>query len=155
VTSPLTFRVSTRISGRRRTVTVTVYDDVDQLRAAGRAYVRRHRTNQDDHFARALGITHTSETISFDGEGAPRRRGTAAGIVRLARPHLGTSVVVHEAVHAACGIYRQDHQAGHGHAEDDMDNEEVLAHLVGDLTRRIVDRLYHYGAYARPEEKSP
>lgn len=153
MTAPLSFQVSTRVSGRRRTVTVKVYEDLEHLRTAARLYTRRAGVHQEDEFVDAVGVTHTSQRV-YVGPDGKQKRGEAAAIIRLWHERLGTSVVVHEAVHAALGIYEQDRLAEHGTVHDGMDNEEILAYLIGDLTRRIVDRLYHYGAYTTPEGKT-
>ncbi|SCD43869.1 hypothetical protein GA0115253_1004713 [Streptomyces sp. Termitarium-T10T-6] len=126
------FRVSTRAAGPLRRVTVQVYEDLAELREAATRYVDA----EPHHFAEALGVCHAYT----DG-------GTTAALIRLWRHRLGTSVVVHEVTHAAMGIYRTDWQPDHGHPNDDLDNEEVLAYLVGNLTSRIVDRLHHHGMY--------
>jgi hypothetical protein len=141
------FTVSTRWSGRRRTVRVVVYDDIADLRRA--AVRHRHRVEgvlEPDHFAEALAVAHSYEWVRGDDDGEVRT--PIAGTIRYWRQRLGTSVVVHEVVHIAVGIYRQDWAPEHGAVDDDIGNEEVFCHLVDDLTRRIVDRLYARGFYA-------
>ena len=75
------------------------------------------------------------------------RLGPSAAHIRMVRGHLGTSVVTHEVAHAALGIYRQDCLARRGSVHDDMEQEETVCYLVGDLAARIVNRLYAYGCY--------
>lgn len=148
MTSWRQFQVSTRMSGRRRTVRVKVYDDLGQLRRDATSHDRRVGLDvQTGHFDEALAVAHTFETFRFDADG-DERPGEAAGLIRYWSKRLGTSVVVHEVVHVASGIYRQDWQPEHGPVHDGIDNEEALCHLVGDLTRRVVDRLYKLGYYA-------
>lgn len=127
------FRVSTRAAGTPRGVAVKVYTDVHDLRAAARRYIGAEL----HHFNEALGVCH-----------AYTEPGPTMALIRLWRQRLGTSVVVHEVTHAAMGIYRQDWQPEHGAPHEDLENEEVLCYLVGNLTSRIVDRLHHYGMYA-------
>jgi hypothetical protein len=145
---PLTFRVTTRHSGRKRAVTVKVYDTVEELRAAAEAFTRRRGAEQTGEFDRAWGVTHSFDSVMFNEQGEVERQGEAAALIRLWRQRLGTSVVTHEVCHAASGIYRSDCHDEHGPVHDDMDNEEIYCYLVGDLTARIVNRLYHYGMYA-------
>lgn len=140
--------VSTRVSGRKRTVRVLVYDTLADLRAAADRH-RRLVEGEDEpgYFSHALAVAHSFETYRFAEDGT-EVRGAPAGIIRYWRGRLGTSVVVHEAVHIAAGIYRQDWAPEHGPVDEDMDNEEILCHLVDDLARRIVDRLHAHGFYA-------
>jgi hypothetical protein len=142
--------VSTRVTGCKRTVRVLVYDSLDELRTDADRH-RRTVEGRDEpgYFGEALAVAHSFETFRYADDGS-EVRGTAAGMIRYWRGRLGTSVVVHEVVHIASGIYRQDWQPGYGAAHEDMENEEVLCHLVGDLTRRIVDRLHARGFYALP-----
>ncbi len=142
-----TFRVSTRFSGRRRTVTVKVYDDLEAMRAAAAAYARRTGNSEAGNFGDAHGITHAFQTLSIGPDGEVTDQGQAAALIRLWRQRLGTGVVTHEAAHAAAAIYEQDWLAEHGSIHDGIDNEEVYCYLLGDLASRIVKRLYHYGMY--------
>lgn len=127
------FRVSTHASGTLRRVSVQVYEDVEELRAAATRYIGAEPL----YFAESLGVCH-----------AYREAGTTAALIRLWRQRLGTSIIVHEVTHAAMGIYRMDWLPEHGDLEADLENEEALCYLVGNLTARIVDRLHHYGMYA-------
>lgn len=127
------FRVSTRAAGALRLVAVQVYEDLAGLREAATRYVGA----DPEHFTEALGVCH-----------AYAEPGPTAALIRLWSQRLGTSVVVHEITHAAMGIYRQDWQPEHGAPHEDLENEEVLCYLIGDLTSRVVDRLHHYGMYS-------
>ena len=142
-----TFRVSTRKSGQRRFVTVTVYDEIDDLRRAAKRHSRRTGTYRDGEFEQALGVTHSFQSVLIDGDGLELRQGPTAAHIRLWRGRLGTSVVTHEVCHAVSGIYQQDCLEELGSVHENMDNEEVFCYLLGDLSARIVDRLYRYGYY--------
>lgn len=144
----VTFRVSVRRSGRRRFVRVTVYDTVQELRLAADRYCKRVGTYVPGEFDQAHGITHSSWSIFFgpDGEEASKDFAAAAHI-RLHRGALGTGVVTHEVAHAALAIYRQDCLEERGSVHDDMDQEEVVCYLIGDLSARIVNCLYRYKFY--------
>jgi hypothetical protein len=126
------FRVTTRAAGSRRGLAVQVYEDLADLRDAATRYIGA----DPSHFAEALGVCH-----------AYREPGPTAALIRLWRHRLDTSVVVHEITHAAMGIYRMDWLPKYGAPEDDMENEETLCYLVGELTRGVVDRLHEYGMY--------
>ncbi|MET9517402.1 hypothetical protein [Streptomyces sp. NPDC002994] len=115
---------------------VQVYEDLVELRSAA----TRHIAAEPGYFAEALGVCH-----------AYTSPGPTMALIRLWRQRLGTSVIVHEVTHAAMGIYRMDWLPEHGGPEDALENEEVLCYLVGDLTRRVVDRLHHYGMYKEQE----
>jgi len=143
-----TFRVTTRYSGRKRAVKVKVYDELSALRRAADAWTFRHGLEQPGHFGSAMGVCHAFDSVFVPDDGGEEIRGEAAALIRLWRGALGTGVVVHEVTHAASAIYQQDWEPDHGAVSDGMDNEEVLCYLVGDLTRRIVDRLYHYDMYS-------
>lgn len=142
------FRVTTRHSGRRRAVTVKVYDDLEAMRAAADAYARRTGTSPPGQFGDAHGVTHAFQVMTIGPEGEVTNQSELAAIVRLWRQRLGTGVVTHEAAHAAAAIYEQDWLPEHGAMHDGIDNEEVYCYLLGDLASRIVKRLYHYGMYA-------
>lgn len=47
MTDSITFRVRARVSGRRRTVAVKVYDDVNQLRLNGNGDEKQSEKNND------------------------------------------------------------------------------------------------------------
>lgn len=142
------FRITTRYSGRKRAITVKVYDDLAAMRTAAHAFTTRAGYGQPGEFDTAAGVTHTFESVFIGADGEEEKRGAAAALIRLWRGHLGSSVICHEAAHAASAIYRQDWEREHGPVHRDMDNEEVHCYLIGDITRRIVDRLYHYDCYA-------
>src|SRR5690606_15381779 len=141
------FMVSTRHSGRRRFVRVTVYDEVEDMRVAASLDTKRTGTYREGHFDDAHGVTHSFRGIRIDSSGRGVGRGPTAANIRLHRRALGTSVVTHEVCHAAITIYEQDCEREQGSIHDEMDAEEVLCYLVGDLAARIVSRLYVYGYY--------
>lgn len=126
---------------------VTVYDTVEELRRAADRYTRAVGTYTDGEFDRAYGVTHSFLSIFYDADGELERLGPSAAHIRLFRGGLGTGVVTHEITHAALGIYRQDCLERRGSVHDDMEQEETVCYLVGDLAARIVNRLYAYGCY--------
>lgn len=120
---------------------VIVYDDLDDLRDAA----QRFTDQAPGYFADAFGVTQSYRPWLEDPPDSTD--GPAAGIVRYWRGALGTSVLVHEVTHIACAIYRRDHRPEHGTVDEGMDNEEILAYLVGNLSRSIVNQLYKRGYY--------
>lgn len=141
----LNFQVSTRQSGRRRVVRVKVYDDLERL--------RRDANRYDSSVSITIAPTgRYTGTWASDALAVAHSRAEPdspyAGMIRLWRGRLGTSVVVHEVAHIASGLYRLDHEGEHGPVHANIDNEEVLCYLIGDLTALIVDKLYDYGCYA-------
>lgn len=120
---------------------VIIYDEVEALRESAQKF----SSQEPGHFDEAFGVTQSYQPWLDDPPGSTD--GPAAGIIRLWREALGTSVVVHEITHIACAIYRRDHRPEHGSVDDSMDSEEVLAYLVGNLSRSIVNQLYKRGYY--------
>lgn len=141
------FRVTTRHSGRRRAVTVKVYDELADMQAAAEAYARRTGTSPPGNFGDAHGVTHTFQVMTIGPDGAVEAQPEGAALIRLWRQRLGTGVVTHEVAHAAAAIYEQDWLPAHGPIHDNLANEETFCYLIGDLASRIVKRLYHYGMY--------
>lgn len=142
------FRVSTRHSGVRRIVRVTVYPDVERLRQVAHRYRSPYAYTDPDLFSRALAVTHAVEIYHIGADGSEKRSPVAAHI-RLFEGALGTGVVTHEVTHAALAIYGQDCLEKEGPVHEDLPQEEILCYLVGDLAARIVNKLYEFGYYGK------
>lgn len=126
-----TITVSSRALGPRLHVTVYVYDTVDEMRTAAAKY------NHSDQ-ADTIGVTQARTD----------HKGRACTVlVRLARTHLGTRVVVHELHHAATALYGANLPKGTRLRDVLHHHNEPFAHLYSDLTHRLVDRLYTLGYY--------
>lgn len=69
------------------------------------------------------------------------------GIIRFHRKSLGSEIISHESTHMAWWIYSLDHEFAYGSPSASIDSEEVLCYLVGDITRKIVNKLYKLGYY--------
>lgn len=143
------FRVSTRHSGSRRFVRVSVYSDAESMRKAALRYHQQVGFDQvpQDEYDEAYGVTHIVDVTRIHADGSETRNPTAAHI-RLYDGALGTSVIAHEATHAAMSIYEQD-CLSRGSVHDGMEFEEILAYLVGDLASRIVGKIYEFGYYEK------
>lgn len=123
--------------GERETVTVFVYDDVEQLRADAQAF---------------SGVGHDeSGTLGVTQCWSDEQERAVAVIVRLARGHLGTRVVSHELHHAATALYgahvgdRVSRRAHLNHFN------EPFAHLFSDLMHGLVTKLRRHGYYSEDQ----
>lgn len=132
------FKISTEHSGRKRTIQVCVYDTLEQMRRAGEAYSRKHTAGQTG-FNEAYGLSQIHQREYVFESGAVRKH-PYAGFIRLARGHLQAGLLAHECTHMAIGIYQQDVQR----TIPDMEREEKLCYLVGDLMARLTAKLYEY-----------
>lgn len=126
-----TITVSSRAMGQRLKVTCHVYDTVDEMRQAAQRYNGGDMTD-------VLGVTQ----CRTDEDG---RADTV--LIRLARGHLGTQIIVHEMHHASTALYGScvaDRPSRRLHLSH---FNEGFAHLHSDLVHRLVDRLYALGYY--------
>lgn len=145
------FKVSTRHSGERRFVRVSVYPDAGSMRKAALRHSQRQGYIREDEYSAAHGVTHSIDVLHIGADGSERRSPTAAHI-RVYDGALGTGVLTHEVTHAALAIYGQDCLKGQGPVHEDMPQEEILCYLVGDLTARIVNKLYAFGYYGKGDD---
>lgn len=129
------FQVSTRRSGRKATVQVRVYDDLDRLRREARAW------SGGDDLGDAVGVAQHREVIGTDG--AVREY----FYIRYFTGALGIGVVSHEAAHIAARIHGCHLWPRRRHPGEGIAHEEILCHLVGELTSKIVAKLYAYHLY--------
>lgn len=133
------FRISTRNSGRYRTVWICVYDTVEEMRKAGMRHdTRMGFTVDPGYFDKAYGLTQSFQVVLFDEDGKVAKRRPGAGFIRLFSSELRTGIISHEATHMAVAIYQQDV----ARTIPDMKREERLCYLVGDITSKIVNGLY-------------
>lgn len=66
-----------------------------------------------------------------------------AGVIRLSAENLYPEVIHHELLHASCATYRMNValDLNLGSAYDDMDREEDLAYIHGQLAAGMTDAL--------------
>jgi len=131
-------------------VRVSVYPDVESMRAAALRHSKREGWIREDEYGKAHAVTHTHDVRFIDGKGEETRSPLAAHI-RMYDGALGTGVLTHEVTHAALSIYGQDCLQG-GTVHEDMDREEILCYLVGDLAARIVNKIYEFGYYEKSKD---
>ena len=128
---PRKIRIVSNALGETETVTVLVYDTVEQMR---RAAAKFNDSDQSD----SLAVTQAW----VDGS---HRAGRI--VIRLAPGHLGTEVITHELHHARPAIYG-------AHVGDRISRvahlnhyNEPFAHLFSDMARSLVDQLHKAGYY--------
>lgn len=137
--SSLRFRVATQQTGHLRTVSVVVYDTVEEMRSAA----ARYRGESPAEFENAQALSQPRHTFVIADDGS-ETRGASCGIVRLVRGQ-GAAILAHEMVHMGLAIYRAD--MGRASLRN-MKNEETLAHIVSDLVRGANSKLWKLGVYA-------
>lgn len=135
-----TFQISTRETGRYRSIQVHVYDSVERMRTAGERYRTKYGMGGKGTVSQAHGLTFTHVREYFYPSGATRRH-PDAGHILLYEDGLKIGIISHEATHMAWSIYQQDVQR----TIPDMEREEKLCYLVGDITRQIVNKLLRTG----------
>lgn len=128
---PRLIRVSSRALGHRSRVRVYVYDTLEELRAAAT------RFNGGDH-TNAAGVTQLYSNAD-DTDCLP--------VIRLARTHLGSTVVSHEMHHAAAALYGVTTRRSSRARTHLTHYNEPFAYLFSDLFASLVDRLYRHGYY--------
>lgn len=134
------FQISTRNSGRYRSIQIHIYNSVAELRKAGERYCKLLDMSDDGVVSDAHGLTFGVEKEYVFKSGAVRRY-HAAGHILLYENALRIGIISHEATHMAWSIYQQDVQR----TIPDKHREEKLCYLVGDITRQIVNKLVRTG----------
>jgi len=129
------FQIATRRSGEYRTISVIVYDDLGQMRRDATRWGKLYSANPNGYFDQALGVAHR-------WNGTKR---TSAGIIRLWRGALGAGLIAHEVTHLAIGIYQHDCN------KDlfEIENEEILCHLIGELNAKLCAALWKRKFYEK------
>lgn len=138
------FQISTRWSGRLRIVKVRIYDNIKQMRLDAERFGCNYVSDDPGCFSQALGVAHKWEGGSFTSNGG-FVTDPVVGLIRLYRGEMGSRVITHEVTHLAVWIYHIDCTTRIGDPFENIENEEVMCYLVGDLVGKLVDRLYKYG----------
>jgi hypothetical protein len=141
------FQISTRESGRFRTVQVFVYGSVEELRKAAICYANRNGQESPNYYANAEGVASYMTCGKFQ-ENDPKGTMTKdppAGLIRLWAGALAAGVVMHEILHIAIDIYEDDCFKRLGFpGQENIKAQEVLCYIAASLTGKLVDRLYKY-----------
>lgn len=135
------WRIETDWSGTKRWLWVRLYDCLPALHRSAAQYSRRNGCMNEGigHFNGAVAcVQRVASAHSADD---PEQLDPIwpdsgfAGVVRLERQHLYTSVIYHEIVHAAAIVYRMDVSPviRLGDGLDDLVNEEAFAYIYGEL----------------------
>ena len=128
---PRKIRIVSNALGETETVTVLVYDTVEQMR---RAAAKFNDSDQSD----SLDVTQAW----VDGN---HRAGRI--VIRLAHGHLGTEIITHELHHATTAIYGAHVGDRISRAAHLNHYNEPFAHLFSDMARSLVDQLHKAGYY--------
>ena len=124
-------------------IAIVIHDDLESMRKAA----KRH--SPDQNFDGSLAVYNPQPKkerfIKVDGIWENGKHRSFAGTIRLAKDYVHTEIVTHEAVHAACDIYRRHvHNQVHLGAECNY-REEALAYISGELIANIYKTLYEGG----------
>lgn len=143
------FQISTRHTGQYRRIRVFVYDTIDELKRATRRRDGFYGTVLEPEWYEQMAACTNCITIDQVGPNGDVAASALSITMRLSHDNLRkfpTEIVAHESAHAALYIYRSDFaddSAGEYHAvQRNLDDEEQLCYLVGDITRKVVNKLY-------------
>lgn len=140
------FQVSTRWTGTKRVVKVRVYDDVESLRRDADRWSKQRGGDRDNE--NVHGLCHKFERTRVWEDGSEESDPYVA-YIRLYKDGCRTGLVSHECTHAAVWIYQLGNDMKMDPMVDDIDKEEELCYLVGDLTSKVVNKLYEHGVLPR------
>jgi hypothetical protein len=116
-------------------VQVKVHNNVAALRGAAIKTNKKIR-RQDDDCSDALGVCHRFHMM----------RSPLCAIVRLAPPHIGVGIVVHEMGHAAVWMWEIQNKFS-TKTRLTCANDEWFCWVLGELTRQTINELYEKGVY--------
>lgn len=130
--------------GQRRYIRIVIHDTIGDLQRAANRY-----RPASDGYRNAAGCFHPAPDREryVNGEWVLVTHPNWAGVLRLARGHIATEVVVHEMVHAASAIYRMDVAVRINLGNGCGPREETLAYIIGDITTQAVNVLHDAGAF--------
>jgi hypothetical protein len=129
---------------------VLVYSDLESLRADANKHDQAWGVIQQQKgggegagfYNQTLGITHRFERIK-DGQLYPN-----IGIIRLAKPHIGTEIISHELLHAVAWAYRLKFNHGNlGRKYGSLWREEFFCYMYGGTFRKLNLLLYKKGIW--------
>lgn len=148
------FQISTRHTGERRVIKVMVYDTVEQLKRATRKRDGFYGFVQEPQWYEQMAATTNSLSLVRVGADAADKDEPSKPYItiRLSRDKLHefpTEIITHESTHAALYLYH--HDIGHdvpGREDEiilpDLEKQEILCYLVGEISRKVVNKLYEY-----------
>ena len=138
------FRFKLRRPHAQKFFWVYIYDSVKDLRAD--ATSRAKKLGRKERHHNTLGVVHPYVSKTYNPKTKKWKKHDDIGIIRLAKKHIGGSVIVHETGHAAFWEYRLKRRgelADFG--KECSQKEEELLHMHDQYFRRISILLYRYG----------
>lgn len=137
------FQISTKHTGPKRVIKVMVYESRARLQRAARKRDGFYRdVSERSWYDKTAALTNCLSLAEIKPDGTV----VAAKpyiTIRLAQDALGerpTEIIAHEATHAAVYLYQHDVQK----TIPNLEKEEILCYLVGDITRKVVNKLYEH-----------
>lgn len=136
------FQVSTKHTGQKRVIKVMIYETIEQLRRACRKRDGFYGVVQEPAwYEQMAATTNCIQAVQVDGDSDPAEDDWRTYItMRLSRDHMNgaTEIIAHEATHAAIYLFNHDVK----NTLDELPDQETLCYLVGDITRKVVNKLY-------------
>lgn len=133
-----TFPVTTH-GKRHAAVEVRVYSSRASMIRGLRSRHRRNGSLIEDGWYEGT----AAATSPFSRMTPPHGHWRHEAVIFLTKDNCGSTVVSHEASHAAWFFYREQVQK----TVPDMEREEVFCHLVSEITGKMVNGLYEAGCY--------
>lgn len=130
------FKVHSRRSGRRRSIRVAVYDDIELLRRDAVKWSRKRVPQGDADFDHAQALCHRWENLVGD------KSQNECAYIRLWASKLTMRIITHEVTHAALWISEIDSMELWS---QNIEAEETFCHLVSDIASDIVFQLNELG----------
>ena len=143
------FQVSTRHTGPSRRIKVFTYPDIKGLSQATRKRDGFYGLVQDEegYYTRMSAITQYIDAAHIPNDREPEDHEFKPFItMRFAKDRLldrPTEIIAHESTHAALFILR--HDAPEVALFEDIEAQEKLCYLTGDITRKVVNKFYEKG----------
>lgn len=140
------FQVSTRHTGPKRRIKTFIYPSIEGLSRATRKRDGFYGMVQDEegYYTRMSAITQYIDAAHIPGDQEPDDADFKPFItMRFARDRLlerPTEIIAHESTHAALFILRHDQPEAA--LFDDIEAQEKLCYLTGDITRKVVNKMY-------------
>jgi hypothetical protein len=117
-------------------VRVKVHDSPAALQRACAKYAKHdpRAPKGDTDFSGVLGICHRFHMMNDP----------LVALIRLAPPHIGAAMVAHECGHAAVWLWEIENKFKHNlHCS----NDEWFCWILGELVRRVTNKLHEKGVY--------
>jgi len=139
------FQVSTRHTGPSRRIKVFTYPDINGLSQATRKRDGYYGLvqNEEGYYTRMSAITQYIDAAHVTHDDPAEDEFKPFITMRFAKDrllHRPTEIIAHESTHAALFILR--HDAPEAALFEDIEAQEKLCYLTGDITRKVVNKMY-------------